>query len=228
MTALDWTENPPRLDPRATLFLAVASAVLLLLTQSPVALAVECGAAVLVVLRAGLARAWLGMLRALIPMAVFFVVVMLYSFDPATAAAGALRLAGITTVFFVFFRTTAPEDLADALVKAGVPYVFAFILTTAMQYVPVLARKMGEIMDAQRARGIRLERDRGSLRNYPALFAPLLIQSFTLGDQLAEAMEARGFGAPRRTFARDFSLAAPDYAVMLLGVLLMAAGWWLR
>ncbi len=228
MTVSSWTKNVARLDPRATLFLTVAFAALILFTRSPFWLAFECMAVVLMVLRAGLARAWASMLRTLVPMAVFFIVVMFYSFDPATAIAGALRLAGMTTAVFVFFRTTAPEDLADALVKAGVPYVFAFILTTAMQYVPVLARKMTDIMDAQRARGIRLERDWASIRNYSALFAPLLVQSFTLGDQLAEAMEARGFGAPRRTFARNFSFGARDYALLLLGAFLIALGWWLR
>jgi energy-coupling factor transport system permease protein len=209
------------------LFLTVAFAVLLLLTQAPLLLAVECAAVVLLVVRLGLVRAWAGMLRALIPMGLFFLIVMVYSFDPAAAIGGVLRLAGMTTAFFVFFRTTAPEDLANALVKACAPYVFAFILTTALQYVPVLARKMQDVMDAQRARGVRLERDWASLGNYPALFAPFLIQSFTLADQLAEAMEARGFGAPRRTFAREFSFTAYDYALVLLGVLMLIAGWWL-
>lgn len=217
-----------RLDPRAALFVTVAFAILLLLTPSTAGLALEFGLAGLLVVRLGLARLWLNLLRALLPMLVFFVVVMLFSFDLAEAIGGMLRLVAITTAFFVFFQTIAPEDLANALVKMGVPYIFAFILTTAMQFVPVLSRKMQDIMDAQRARGIRLERDWASLRNYPALFAPLLIESFTLADQLAEAMEARGFGSPRRTFAREFALRAPDYAIIVVGILLLLIGWWLR
>jgi energy-coupling factor transport system permease protein len=176
----------------------------------------------------GLARVWLNLLRVLVPMGLFFVVVMLYSFDVAAALGGILRLAAMTTGFFVFFQTTAPEDLANALVKMGLPYVFAFILTTSMQFVPVLSRKMQDIMDAQRARGLRLERDVASLRNYPALFAPLLIESFTLADQLAEAMEARGFGAPRRSFGRPYAFHAQDYAMLVIGFFLLVLGWSLR
>ncbi len=222
------TEGKARLDPRATLFLTIAFAILLLLTQSTAALALEFGLVGLLAIALGLARLWLNLLRALIPMVLFFVVVMLFSFDHATALGGILRLIAITTAFFVFFQTIAPEDLANALVKMGIPYIFAFILTTSMQFVPVLSRKMQDIMDAQRARGIRLERDWTSLRNYSALFAPLLIESFTLADQLAEAMEARGFGTPRRTFAHEYALRAPDYAVVLVGVLLILLGWSLR
>src|SRR5512135_1751965 len=110
--------NAPRPDPRVGLCLAVAFAVLLLLTQSPLALAVEFAAVVLLVARLGLVRAWAGVLRALIPMALFFLIVMLYASDPEAAVGGLLRLAGMTTAFFIFFRTTAPEDLANALVKA--------------------------------------------------------------------------------------------------------------
>lgn len=228
MLANSWSESESRFDPRAKLFLAVAFAALLLLTQTPALLALEFAVLGLVVVRLGLGRAWLGFLRVLIPMAIFFVVVMLYSFDVATTVSGALRLAAMTTAFFVFFQTTAPEDLANALVKSGVPYAFAFILTTAMQFIPVLTRKMQDIMDAQRARGIRLEADWASIRNYPALFSPLLIQSFTLADQLAEAMEARGFGAPRRTFAREWALGPRDHALIVIGILLIIMGWWLR
>lgn len=215
------------LDPRTKLLSAFAYAVVLMFTANPVMLAVESGAAALLVIALRLTRAWLRMLSALLPMTVFLVVVMLLSFDLVTALAGALRLVALTTAFFVFFQTTAPEDLANALVQAcpepsrrsGVPYAFAFILTASMQFIPVLSRKIQDVIDAQRARGIRLERDLASVRNYPALFAPLLIQSFTLADQLAEAMEARGFGTPHRTFADDYALRGVDFLVITLALI---------
>lgn len=216
------------LDPRTKLFLAFAYAVVLMFTANLAALAMEFAAVGLLTIALGLTRAWFKTLHVLLPMTAFFVVVMLFSFDLATALAGALRLAALTTAFFIFFQITAPEDLANALVKNGVPYTFAFILTTSMQFIPVLSRKMQDVIDAQRARGIRLERDLASVRNYPALFAPLLIQSFTLADQLAEAMEARGFGAPRRTFTEDYSLRALDFVAMVLGLALILIGWQLR
>jgi energy-coupling factor transport system permease protein len=97
-----------------------------------------------------------------------------------------------------------------------------------MQFIPILSRKMQDVMEAQRARGIRLERDFASVRHYPALFAPFLIQSFTLADQLAEAMEARGFGAPHRTFAESYSLRAMDFLIMALSVAFVFVGWQIK
>lgn len=216
------------LDPRSKLILTIACAATLMLTPNIIALGIESIAIGLGVVALKQTRAWFKTLRVLLPMTAFFIVVMLWSFDWLTALAGALRLVTLTTTFFIFFQTTAPEDLANALVASGVPYAFAFILTTAMQFVPVLARKMQDVIDAQRARGIRLERDLASVRNYPALFVPLLIQSFTLADQLAEAMEARGFGAPHRTFARVYVLQRADFVVMFLSIILVLVGWQFR
>jgi energy-coupling factor transport system permease protein len=210
------------------LLAAFAVAAALTFTANLAALVVEFTAIAFLAVALGLTRLWLEMLRVLLPMTAFLLVVMLWSFDPAAALAGALRLIAMATVFFVFFQVTAPEDLANALVATRVPYAFAFILTTAMQFVPVLSRKMQDVMDAQRARGIRLERDLASARNYPALFTPLLIQSFTLADQLAEAMEARGFGTSHRTFAKEYSLHGTDYAVMFLALVFVLIGWQMR
>src|SRR5574341_11027 len=216
------------LDPRTKLFLTIAFAVVLTLTTDLAALGIESAVVALMVMALGLRGAWLKTLRVLLPMTTFLVVVVFFSFDLATALAGALRLIAMTTVFFIFFHTTAPEDLANALVASGVPYAFAFILTASMQFVPVLSRKMQDVIDAQRARGIRLERDLASVRNYPALFIPLLVQSFTLAEQLAEAMEARGFGAPRRTSADNYSFRRVDYAVIFVTLVIILLAWQLR
>jgi energy-coupling factor transport system permease protein len=224
------------LDSRVKLLVTLADGVMLMLTADFAALAIESLAVWLLILCLGLTRPWLKTLRVLLPMTAFLVVVMFFSFDLIAALTSALRLVALTAAFFIFFQTTAPEDLANALVKtcpepwrkSGAPFAFAFIVTTAMQFIPVLARKMQDVMDAQRARGIRLERDLASVRNYSALFTPLLIQSFTLADQLAEAMEARGFGAPRRTFAETYSLRGVDYLALGLALTLVFVGWQLR
>ena len=136
------------------------------------------------------------------------------AFDLFTAVTTSLRLLTLTSVFFLFFRTTAPEDLGNALVKAGLPYALAFVLSTSMQFVPVISRKARNIIDAQRSRGIPLEPGLSALRHYPALLAPLLIQAFQLADELAEAMEARGFGRPGRTFSRHYQLRPLDWLVL--------------
>lgn len=215
-------------DPRSKLALALAWSVVVMMATRWEILGVISIVTLGAVVALNHTSAWLRTGRALVPMTLFLIVVMLWAFDANTALLSALRLLLLTTTFFLFFRTTAPEDMANALVASGAPYALAFILTTAMQFVPVLTRKMSEVRDAQRARGIRLENDVASWRYYPALIIPLLFQTFLLAEQLAEAMEARGFSAPRRTFARAYTLQYHDWGLILVSLVLILVGWWLR
>jgi energy-coupling factor transport system permease protein len=72
-----------------------------------------------------------------------------------------------------------------------------------MQFIPVLIRHARNIRDAQRSRGIPIEGGIKSIFYLPAFAAPLLIQSFKFADELAEAMEARGFGVSGRSFRHE-------------------------
>ena len=109
------------------------------------------------------------------------------------------------------------------MVKIGMPYAVAFVMSTALQFVPVLSRKAKNVLDAQRARGIPLEPGWSSLRHYPAFLGPLLIQAFQLAEELAEAMEARGFGRSNRTFLRIYKLHPLDWLAMGSGLLILIA-----
>jgi energy-coupling factor transport system permease protein len=87
-----------------------------------------------------------------------------------------------------------------------------------MQFGPVMARRVEAIVDAQRARGLL---GRGIPWNAPTtLLGPLLIQSFKLADELAEAMEARGFGAPHRNFLRHYRWGVADVLLVAASVIL--------
>lgn len=213
----------PSLDPRTKLVLTVLYAVLIIASGQPEWLVAELGLLVLVILAAGEGRQYLSWLRLVAVMTAAWFAISLLAFDLFTAVTASLRLVALTSAFFLFFRTTAPEDLGNALVKAGLPYAFAFVLSTSLQFVPVISRKAQNIFDAQRSRGIPLEPGLPALRHSPALLAPLLIQAFQLAEELAEAMEARGFGRPGRTFMRDYRLRTADW-VVLVGALVMLMG----
>lgn len=202
------------LDPRTKLILTGLFAVLVITSQPIEWLLGELGLLWLLVLMIGEGSMYLRWLRLVAVMTAFWFAIAWWAFDLSTAATASVRLLSLTSVFFIFFRTTAPEDLGNALVKAGLPYSLAFVLSTSLQFVPVIGRKARNIVDAQRSRGIPLEPGLSALRHYPALLGPLLIQAFQLADELAEAMEARGFGRPGRTFWRDYQLRGRDWLVL--------------
>lgn len=223
----DWQPVRSYLDPRTKLILTLTYASLLVLTQALPALLAELAFLAVLLAFLGLGRAWLRALRLVLTMTAIVFAISIFTFDLTVALTTSVRLVALVTTFFVFFQSTLPEDLGNGLVKMGVPYVFAFILTGAMQFVPVMARKIRDIVDAQRARGIPLEWRLTGWRYVPALLTPLLIQSLKLSDELAEAMESRGFGRPGRTFLWEYRVKSWEYGLMAGAIAMVAAIGWL-
>ncbi len=206
------------MDPRTKLILALAFSVIAIIEERLPVLAILALLPLLVAIKLGLARAWIRSLKLLAPMVLIASLITLAAFGFKVALAVSIRLLALSSAFFLFFRTTLPEDLAGALVKMGVPYVFAFILTTSMEFIPVIQKKLMGIMDAQRSRGIPLELGWRALRHYPALFIPVMVSSFSLADELAMAMESRGFGRKGRSFYKEYKFSPKDWiAFSLMG-----------
>lgn len=137
-----------------------------------------------------------------------------------------VRFIALITSFSVFFLTTSPDKLSLALEKARIPYEFNFAFITAIRFVPVLADEAQTIMDAQRSRGLEL--DRGNfitrVRNYIPILLPLIINSIRRSLELAEAMESRAFGATDdRTNIYELSMRGSDYAVLFIVLLCLGA-----
>jgi hypothetical protein len=140
------------------------------------------------------------------------------SFDLQTALVLSLRLFNLLTVSFVFFRAMTPEEVGNGLRKMGMPYGFSFILSTAMRYVPLIGRRIRLVMEAQTSRGIDLRPRIRNAANFMALLMPLLVQSFLLAEELAMAMEARGFGLKGRSFRKIYRIRPGEYVLMLVSL----------
>ena len=208
-------------DPRTKLILTFLYAIFVGVTRQFYLLAGQW--ILLAILIAGLKqiRVYLRWLRLVIPMALFFGGVTWWAAGAAAGGFAALKLLTLTTIFFLFFAVTAPEDMANSLVKVGLPFTAAFVFSTAMQFVPVIGRKARNILDAQQARGISMSPGWAALRRYPAFLIPLLIQSFQLAEELAEAMEARGFNRKGRTFLKTYHLQWRDWSAIVGGGILI-------
>ncbi|MHA1216902.1 MAG: energy-coupling factor transporter transmembrane component T, partial [Candidatus Thorarchaeota archaeon] len=114
-----------------------------------------------------------------------------------------------------------PDELSQALIQMHVRFEFAFAMSMAMRYVPTLGQEAYAIMDAQKARGVEL--DKGNLlrriRNIVPIIVPLIIVSIRRALSVAESMESRGFGAcENRTYMEELHLTRRDWLVMAISL----------
>lgn len=190
------------------------------------------------VLLAGVQKEWLRSLRGAAFLAAFiFGINILTNFFTSgyvltaeaveTAAAMTLRFVVLIESFSVFFLTTSPDHLGLALEQTRVPYEFAFAFTTAVRFVPVLAEEAQTIMDAQKARGLELEKGGflKRIRNYVPVLIPLIVSAIRRSLELAEAMESRGWGATKkRTNLYALKLHRGDFGLLAItiGVLVVS------
>jgi len=218
-----------QLDPRTKLALGIMAIAAVLIARDPFTLIVATCIVLIGVPVMGLWKKVIHTFPQIWPMlAMVFIIGWLF-FDWQVALLLVIRLFALLTVSFIFFRLISPEETGDALQKLGVPFEFAFILTAAMRYVPLIGQKIRNIIDAQRARGIDLRPRIKNIRNFMALLMPLLVQSFLLSDELALAMESRGFGCRGRSSLRKYRLTAKEYGIMIVSLaLLVAFAWWER
>jgi energy-coupling factor transport system permease protein len=140
------------------------------------------------------------------------------------------RFLSVVLLSYLFVLTTEPNDLAYALMRAGLPYRYGFALITALRLVPTFEQEGQIVYNAQLVRGVRY--DVRSPRRFLTLARqftlPLLVSALGKVDALAVSMEGRCFGKnPTRTFLREVRATRLDgVAVGLLVVGMAAIGVW--
>jgi energy-coupling factor transport system permease protein len=141
-----------------------------------------------------------------------------------SALAMTTRFIVLVESFSIFFLTTSPDHLGLALEQSRMQYEFAFAFTTAVRFVPVLAEEAQTIMDAQKARGLELEKGNllKRIRNYIPILIPLIVSAIRRSMELAEAMESRAWGATKkRTNLYLLKLHKGDYILISMTILLL-------
>ncbi|HEX9416949.1 MAG TPA: energy-coupling factor transporter transmembrane component T [Gaiellaceae bacterium] len=135
----------------------------------------------------------------------------------AHGAVQALRLLDVALAFAAYALLLDHDRLLQG---AGWARRFALAVGLATRLVPTLERDAAGLVEALRGRGVEVRGLRGRAR----LLSPLLAGSLERGLNLAEAMEARGFGRAGRTRSPRPSWKVPDYAALSLGGLLVSMG----
>ena len=141
---------------------------------------------------------------------------------------GGLRMFVMTTAFLFLLAATKIQDIAQALVeKFHLPCEYAFMLTTALRFVPDFLADSQTTLDAQSCRGYS---NRGNvlkrLYSYLAVVKPLVMRAVAKSDTLALSMELKGFGANTYKNMAPQCLGILDYTVLALIIFMSAYPYW--
>jgi len=145
------------------------------------------------------------------------------------AAFMAIRLILLIIGTSLLTLTTSPIELTDGIERLLKPigreiaHELAMMMTIALRFIPTLIDETDKIMKAQKARGADFESG-GIIKKAKSLvpiLVPLFISSFRRADELAMAMEARGYrGGSGRTRMKVLMFSSKDIiAFVVFGVL---------
>ena len=115
--------------------------------------------------------------------------------------------------------TTQPRDLLLALTQLRVPTTLAFMVTTALHFIPVIANEAANVLRSQRLRGFRYLRLNlfATCRGVLNSFRPILVGNIRHATHLSESVESRGFSpeaAASRTSLRMLKMGVWDFSLL--------------
>jgi energy-coupling factor transport system permease protein len=223
----DFVTRPPTgtyvsLNPTTKLVLAFTEAAFAFLIRGWTGPLVVLAIVIATALAAGVMRRLVPFALATIPLVLSILLINTFLFPGATdrifsvgpftatgsglaaALQATLRVVAFALSVAVFSLTTSTDDLLYDLERRGLGRRGSFVIGAAIRTVPRMIERAGEIVDAQRARGLDTQ---GGLvrrvRGVVPLAGPMISSALSEVEERTLALEARGFSAPgRRTVIR--------------------------
>ena len=143
-----------------------------------------------------------------------------------------IRLALMISVTSVLTATTKPLDLTYGLEFFMTPlkvikfpaHEIAMTISIALRFIPTILEETQKIMKAQASRGVDLQE--GKLKEkisaIISLIIPLFISAFQRSEELANAMEARGYNpSAKRTRYRVLKFQAKDVLSLCISIVVL-------
>lgn len=237
-----------RLDPRAKLIFVVFFAIMVFWAKEPISYSLLIGFVLLSILVSRISPGYL--LRGLKPILwIILLTVFIHLFmtkggdvlftwkwieiheeGVKQAIVISLRLILLLLMASLLTLTTSPIDLTDGIERLLQPlarfrfpaHELAMMMSIALRFIPTLIEETDKIMKAQISRGADFES--GNLlkraKNMVPLLIPLFVSAFRRAEELALAMEARGYrGAEGRTKLRELAWSPRDLVLLGIAVL---------
>lgn len=122
--------------------------------------------------------------------------------------------------------TDAIEDMLHPLKKIKFPvHELALMMSISLRFIPTLLQETDKISKAQASRGVdfRTGPIKERLKAVVPLLVPLFVSAFKRAEELAMAMEARGYrGGEGRTKLRQLQIRGIDWLVYVVFALVVA------
>ena len=138
-----------------------------------------------------------------------------------------LRLIGIVMIATIMTLSTSPIDLTDAFERLLAPlkmfklpvHQLSMIMSIALRFIPTLMDELDKIILAQKSRGSEISSGNIATRikSFIPLLVPLFISAFQRAEELAVAMEVRGYDANvKRTSYRQLKWQLRDTLSLIM------------
>ncbi len=148
----------------------------------------------------------------------------------------ALRILVMVALSIALTASTPIEAFVAMMRSAHVPFALVFMVMIALRFVPTMQRRTQQVLDAQRARGARIDAGGpiGRIRAHVPIMVPLLADGVRMSEDLAAAMLNRGYGASKhatslvvlRLGMRDGLVVLGSLCLLAAAISARAAGWW--
>ncbi|TGB00884.1 energy-coupling factor transporter transmembrane component T family protein [Halobacillus salinus] len=156
----------------------------------------------------------------------------IYEEGVVQGAAISLRFFLLILVTSLLTLTTTPIEITDAIEELLGPlkkirfpvHELALMMSISLRFIPTLMQETEKISKAQASRGVdfRTGSFKDRLKAIVPLLVPLFVSAFKRAEELAMAMEARGYrGGEGRTKLRELKVGKVDFMIYALFLLVV-------
>jgi len=129
----------------------------------------------------------------------------------------------IILVAAAILMTSTSREILQGLVEWKIPYEIAFMVSVGIRFLPLLSEEITDTLTAIQLRGIDMEKMslKDKLRLYSYIFTPVVAGAVLKSQNLAVAMECRGFRAfKHRTSYLKLKLKTKDYVISTVSIVI--------
>lgn len=119
--------------------------------------------------------------------------------------------------------TSNSREIIQGLIQLKIPYEFAFMVTIAMSFIPVMSQEIQDTVIALNLRGVNLKKIsiKKKVETFTYLFFPIIMNSLEKSKELAISLELRGFRQKKnRTSRVHLELYPKDIVMMTVSLVL--------